>query len=80
MREWSRILARSLVAVAILAGAYLAELDGLDKQKLEGRKGEIIGVRNACNFLIRNKVLPEECTLRAGLQKIIDAQGFEKKR
>ena len=28
----------------------------------------------------RNKVLPEECTLRAGLQKIIDAQGFEKKK
>jgi len=66
--------------VKAIAGAYLAELDGLDKQKLEGRKGEIIGVRNACNVLIRNKVLPEECTLRAGLQKIIDAQGFEKKK
>jgi len=66
--------------VKAIAGAYLAELGGLDKQKLEGRKGEIIGVRNACNVLIRNQVLSEECTLRAGLQKIIDAQGFEKKR
>ena len=52
----------------------------MDKQKLEGRKGEIIGLRNAFNVLIRNKVLPEDCTLRAGLQKLINEQGFEKKR
>ncbi len=69
-----------LKEVVALGGAYLAELGGLDSQKLEGRKGEIIGVRNACNVLIRNKVLPEGCTLRSGLQKIINEQGFEKKR
>ena len=66
--------------IKTIANAYLAELGGMDKQKLEGRKGEIIGLRNAFNVLIRNKVLPEECTLRAGLQKIINEQGFEKKR
>jgi hypothetical protein len=66
--------------IKTIANAYLAELGGMDKQKLEGRKGEIIGLRNAFNVLIRNKVLPENCTLRAGLQKIINEQGFEKKR
>ncbi|HHU13616.1 MAG: DUF1080 domain-containing protein [Kiritimatiellae bacterium] len=66
--------------IKTIANAYLAELGGMDKQKLEGRKGEIIGLRNAFNVLIRNKVLPEDCTLRAGLQKIINEQGFEKKR
>ena len=66
--------------IKTIANAYLAELGGMDKKKLEGRKGEIIGLRNAFNVLIRNKVLPEDCTLRAGLQKIINEQGFEKKR
>jgi len=50
------------------------------KTPLKNSAGEIIGLRNAFNVLIRNKVLPEECTLRAGLQKIINEQGFEKKR
>ena len=63
-----------------MSDVYLKELAGMDKAQLEGRKGDIIAVRNDCNVLIRNKVFPEDCTLRAGLQKIIDEQGFEKKR
>ncbi|MDR2850337.1 MAG: DUF1080 domain-containing protein [Verrucomicrobiota bacterium] len=69
-----------LKLIGDLRDAYLQELAGLDKQQLEGRKGDIIAVRNDCNVLVRNGVLPENCTLRAGLQKVIDENGFEKKK
>jgi hypothetical protein len=63
-----------------LADAYLRELAGLDAQQIKDRKGEIIAVRNECNVLIRNKVLPEECKLRAELQRIINDNSLEKKK
>ena len=65
---------------AELADAYLAELAGLDKQKLQDRKGEVISLRNACNVLTRNKVVPEDFKLKAELQRIISENGFEKKK
>jgi hypothetical protein len=67
-------------AVQDVSDAYLKELAGADKQKLQDRKGEIIGVRNACNVLTRNKVVPEEFALKAGLQRIISENGLEKKK
>jgi len=67
-------------AVQEVSDAYLKELAGADKQKLQDRKGEIIGVRNACNVLTRNKVVPEEFALKAGLQRIISENGLEKKQ
>lgn len=63
-----------------LTNAYVHDLNNMDKQQLEGRKGEIIGVRNDCNVLVRNKVVDDKFPLRTALQKIIDEQGFEKKR
>ena len=68
------------IAVRDVSDAYLKELAGVDKQKLQDRKGEIIGVRNACNVLTRNKVVPEEFALKAGLQRIISENGLEKKQ
>ena len=62
-----------------VADAYLKELAALDAQKLQDRKGEIIGVRNACNVLTRNKVVPEDFKLKAELQRIIAANNLEKK-
>ena len=67
-------------AVQDVSDAYLKELAGADKQKLQDRKGEIIGVRNACNVLTRNKVVPEDFALKAGLQRIISENGLEKKQ
>jgi len=67
-------------AVADVADAYLKDLAGLDKQKLQDRKGEIIGLRNSCNVLTRNKVVPEEFKLKAELQRIIAENGLEKKK
>jgi hypothetical protein len=63
-----------------LTDAYVKELAGLDKQKLQDRKGEIIGLRNACNVLTRNKVVPEDFKTKAELQRIISENGFEKNR
>ncbi len=60
--------------------AYLKELGGLDAQKLQDRKGEIVGLRNACSVLTRNQVVPEDFRLKAELQRIIDQNGFEKKK
>ena len=62
-----------------VSDAYLKELAALDAQKLQDRKGEIIGVRNACNVLTRNKVVPEDFKLKAELQRIIAANNLEKK-
>jgi len=66
--------------VVELTDAYLKELAGLDKQKLQDRKGDIIGLRNACNVLTRNKVVPEDFKLKAELQRIISENGLEKKK
>jgi len=66
--------------VVELTDSYLKELSGLDKQKLQDRKGEIIGLRNACNVLTRNRVVPEDFKLKAELQRVVNENGFEKKK
>jgi len=66
--------------VAELSDAYLKDLSGLDKQKLQDRKGEIIGLRNNCNVLTRNQVVPEDFKLKTELQRIISENGLEKKK
>ena len=66
--------------VVELTDGYLKELAGLDAQKLQDRKGEIIGLRNNCNVLTRNKVVPEDFKLKTELQRIINENGFEKKK
>lgn len=63
-----------------VADAYLKELAGLDKQQIQDRKGDIIGLRNACNVLTRNKVVADDFKLKAELQRIIAENGLEKKR
>lgn len=63
-----------------LADAYLSELAGLDKQKLQDRKGDIVGLRKSCDVLTRNNVVPETFKLKAELVRIINENGFEKKK
>lgn len=62
-----------------LRDEYLQELSGLNAQQIQDRKGDIIALRNECNVLVRNKVFPEECKLRAELQRIIQENALEKK-
>jgi len=59
------------------ADRYIARVEAYDKTKLEELKGEIIGLRNDCNVLIRNKVVPAEMPFKAALQKVIDANKWK---
>jgi hypothetical protein len=63
-----------------LSEAYLKELASADKQKLQDLKGDILGLRKACDVLTRNKVVPESFPLKAGLQRIIAENGLDKKK
>lgn len=60
-----------LAALDKTGGAFLAELAALDRPALLKRKGEIFGVKNACDLLVRNRVFGNDFPLRAGLLKII---------
>jgi hypothetical protein len=63
-----------------LGAAYLEELAKLDAEALKAKKSDIMALRGDTQVLISNGVFSDTCKLRAGLQKIIDEQGFEKKR
>lgn len=67
-------------AVTDLADLYLSKVAATAPDKLTGLKGEIIAIRNDCNVLIRNQVVEENFKLKAELQKVIDINGFEKKK
>jgi len=55
-----------------LGTMQMAKVAGYDKAKIGDLKGEIMGIRNDLNVLIRNKVLPDDNKMRAELQKVID--------
>jgi hypothetical protein len=63
-----------------LALSYLDDLSKLTPEELKNKKGDIMALHGDTLVLISNAVFPENCKLRAGLQKIIDEQGFEKKK
>jgi len=67
-------------AVTDLSDLYLSKVAATAPDKLTGLKGEIIAIRNDCNVLIRNNVVEENFKLKAELQKVIDVNGFEKKK
>ncbi len=63
-----------------LGATYLEELSKLSPEELKAKKGDILALRGDTLVLIKNGVFSDTCKLRAGLQKIIDEQGFEKKK
>ena len=63
-----------------LGKAYIAELNAMDKGAIQGKKGDVLSLKKACDVLIRNKVVPENFYLKAELVKIIKANGFDKKK
>jgi len=64
--------AKYMKHVETLGQAFMTKIANHDKAKIEELKGEIMGVRNDCNVLIRNNVLPQDNRMKAELQKIID--------
>lgn len=63
-----------------LRDEYLQALNTMERGEIKGLKAEIIRLRNECNVMIRNKVFPESCALRAGLSKLIERHELEKKK
>jgi Domain of Unknown Function (DUF1080) len=63
-----------------LGAAYLEELSKLKPEDLKAKKADIMNLRSDANILISNGVFSEDCKLRAGLQKIIDEHGLDKKK
>ena len=66
--------------VTQLSSQYLAKVAGTAPAKINDLKGEIIAIRNDCNVLIRNNVVEDNFALKTELQKVIDVNGFEKKK
>jgi len=64
--------AKYMQHVEALGQAFMTKIANHDKAKIEELKGEIMGVRNDCNVLIRGKVLPPDNKMKVELQKIID--------
>ena len=62
-----------------ICGGYLAKLNAMDGAALDQAKGEIMGVKRSCDVLARNKVV-EKCPLKAKIEEIIKARGWDKKR
>ena len=69
-----------LTTLKSLIDAYLPTLTGLNAPELNARKAELIKLRNECNVLIRNHVMPENCRLKVGLQRLIDDHKLEQKK
>ena len=55
-------------------------MNSLDKVKIQDRKGDVLGLKRSCDVLTRCGVVPEDFPLVAELQKIIKANGFDKKK
>lgn len=63
-----------------LSKAYIAELKGLDPEKMESKKGDILNLNKSLEVLTRNKVVPETFLLKEEISEIIKTNGFDKKK
>lgn len=68
---------------AAKAGAWLngfiAEVKGLAADRQEGKKGDVMQVNNAVQYLVRHKFLPDTFAAKAALEGIIKERGWDKK-
>ena len=70
-------------AAAAKAGAWLsgfiAEVKGLAADRQEAKKGDVMQVNNAVQYLVRHKFLPDTFAAKAALEGIIKERGWDKK-
>ena len=68
---------------AAKAGAWLnsfiAEVQGLAADRQEAKKGDVMQVNNAVQYLVRHKFLPDTFAAKAALEGIIKERGWDKK-
>lgn len=68
---------------AAKAGAWLnsfiTEVKGLAADRQEAKKGDVMQVNNAVQYLVRHKFLPDTFAAKAALEGIIKERGWDKK-
>jgi hypothetical protein len=69
--------AKYMMAVEDLSKWVLDRIANYDKAKLDDLKGDVMGLRNAFNVLIRNKVIPADHPTKVALQKVIDERQWK---
>lgn len=63
-----------------MAARYANSLQQLPAEKLAAKKDEVLGMRNAFNYLAKFKVVPESFEPRTVLEQIVKDQGWDKRR
>ncbi len=85
MSRWMESLvyekdAAAYQVVEKMSAQYTDSLKALSKEQLAPKKDQIRGVRDAFRFLAKFKIVPQDFPAKVALQKIIDEQGWDKKR
>lgn len=58
---------------------FLAEVKALPADRQESKKGDVMQVNNAVQYLVRHRFLPESVAAKAALEGIIRDRGWDKK-
>ena len=66
--------------VSDLASGYVASLQSLPDEKLKSKRDEARSVSNDFKYMLRFKLLPADFEPAAALDKLIKAQGWDKRR
>lgn len=72
--------AQSLNEVTTLAAGYAESVKAIPADKLESKKGEILQVHNALQYMKKFNLLPAEFAATADLAAVVKAQEWEKKK
>ncbi len=63
-----------------LASSWLGALQAVADGELEGRKGDVLQVNNAVQYLVKFQRLPDTFVLKAPLEALIKERGWDKKK
>lgn len=63
-----------------MADEFVASIKKAQADKIESKKGEIMAVNNALQYLTKFKIIPEGSKAGKELQAVISAQGWDKKK
>lgn len=63
-----------------LANAYLSKLKQLPAADLESRKGEVLGMSGAVQYLAKYRFIPGDFAAKAQLEALVKQRGWDKKK
>jgi hypothetical protein len=59
---------------------FASEISGLQTEQLGAKKGAVLEVVNALRYLVKFKFLPDDFAPKAQLDKVVSANGWDKKK